>query len=87
MRVALSDLSSHMNLILEGVFALAALQLQEHSQSLIHQSRLVSMLRENLPRTDRESVLRNLIATMLLYQYEVDRTNQPLIQLVPKVDC
>lgn len=29
------------------------------------------MLRKEVMQTDRENVLRNLIATMLLYQYEV----------------
>lgn len=70
MKVALFDPSSS-NVALQGVLTLSSLQLQGHSQSLIYQSRLISMLQGNILRLDRESVLQNLIATMLLYQYEV----------------
>ena len=58
-------------MILEGVLAIAALQLRDHSKSLVHQSRIISLLRENISQTDKESVLQNIIACMLLYQYEV----------------
>lgn len=71
MRVALSDISSPSNLVLEGIFTIASLQLEGVSKSRIHQHRLISMLRKEVMQTDRENVLRNLIATMLLYQYEV----------------
>ena len=71
MKVALSDSSSPSNLVLEGIFTIASLQLEGVSKSRIHQHRLISMLREKVTQIDRENVLRNLIATMLLYQYEV----------------
>ena len=71
MRAALSSPSSPLNMILEGIFAIAALQLGKHSESLVHQSRIISLLRTNIPQTDRESVMQNVIASMLLYQYEV----------------
>ncbi|KAJ5153026.1 uncharacterized protein N7482_009504 [Penicillium canariense] len=54
---------------------MASLQLQGSSKSTAHQSRLISMLRENILRTDKENLLQNLIATMILYQYEVWTTD------------
>lgn len=71
LRVALFNSSSPSNLVLEGIFAVASLQLQGRSKSLARHSRVISMLRENIMQNDRESILQNLIATMLLYQYEV----------------
>lgn len=71
MRVALSDSSFTSNLVLEGIFTIASLQLQGMSKSAARQHRLISMLRENIMQIDKENVLRNLVATMLLYQYEV----------------
>lgn len=71
MRVALSDSSLTSNLVLEGIFAITSLQLQGVSKSSARQHRLISMLRENIMKIDKENVLRNLITTMLLYQYEV----------------
>ncbi|KAK5994195.1 Transcription factor iacI-like protein [Cladobotryum mycophilum] len=71
LKVALSDSSSPSNLVLQSIFAISSLQLQGHSQSLLRQSRVISILRESVMQLDRQSVLQNLIATMLLYQYEV----------------
>lgn len=71
LRVALDNSSKSSNLILEGVLTIASLQLHGRSKSLDHRSKLLSMLQRTLNHTDRDSVIRNLVATMLLYQYEV----------------
>ncbi|EHK17830.1 uncharacterized protein TRIVIDRAFT_44495 [Trichoderma virens Gv29-8] len=62
---------------MEGIFALSSLLLLGPSKSQGHKSRLISMLQKNITRMDRESVLQNLIATMLLYQCEVCNTATP----------
>lgn len=62
---------SVINPVMEGIFALSSLLLLGPSKSQGHKSRLVSMLQKNITRMDREGVLQNLIATMLLYQCEV----------------
>jgi hypothetical protein len=62
---------SSVNLVMQGIFALSSLLLLGHSRSQGHKSRLISMLQANLVKSDRESVMQNLIATMLLYQCEV----------------
>ncbi|KAJ5118108.1 hypothetical protein N7448_004245 [Penicillium atrosanguineum] len=77
MRVALSDSSFTSNLVLEGILTIASLQLQGVSKSSARQHRLISLLRENIMQIDKENVLRNLITTMLLYQYEVCTTASP----------
>jgi hypothetical protein len=71
LRAALDNSSNSSNLILEGVLIIASLQLQGRSRSLDRRSRLISMLQKTLRHADRNSVLQNLVATMLLYQYEV----------------
>ncbi|ETS04882.1 hypothetical protein M419DRAFT_33640 [Trichoderma reesei RUT C-30] len=62
---------------MQGIFALSSLLLLGHSRSQGHKSRLISMLQANLVKSDRESVMQNLIATMLLYQCEVCDTASP----------
>lgn len=71
LRAALDNSYQSSNLILEGVFTIASLLLHGRAQSLEHRSRLIIMLQKTLHYTDRDSVLQNLVATMLLYQYEV----------------
>jgi hypothetical protein len=68
MKVTLFNSSS---LLLKGIFALSSLHLQGVSKSRAYQSQLITILKERITRTDAESVLENLVATMLLYQYEV----------------
>jgi len=78
LRAALGKPSRPSNLVLEGIFTIASLQLYGHARSLCHRSKLLSMLQDNLALTDRESVLQNLIGTMLLYQFEVIQARNPL---------
>uniref|UniRef100_A0A8H7TQC9 Transcription factor domain-containing protein n=1 Tax=Bionectria ochroleuca TaxID=29856 RepID=A0A8H7TQC9_BIOOC len=79
LRAALDNSSNSSNLILEGVLIIASLQLHGHSRSLDRRSRLISMLQKTLRHADRNSVLQNLVATMLLYQYELLTTTNPQI--------
>lgn len=69
--VALSDASPASNPVLQAIFAIASLRLQGHSRGFHHKAHVVSILRESVTKLDRDSLLRNLTATMLLYQYEV----------------
>jgi hypothetical protein len=71
LKIAMINPISSSNLVLEGIFALSSVLLLDLSKSLYHKSRLISMLQRNITRTDRESVIRNLVATMLLFQCEV----------------
>lgn len=71
MRIALSNPLPQTNMVLEGLCALVSLQLLGRSQSEDYKNRLISMVRENISKIDKGSVLNNLIASMLLYQYEV----------------
>ncbi|KAF3076710.1 hypothetical protein CFAM422_001826 [Trichoderma lentiforme] len=77
MRMAISNDGSSVNPVMEGIFALSSLLLLGPSKSQSHKSRLISMLQKNVTRMDREGVLQNLIATMLLYQCEVCNTAEP----------
>lgn len=74
LRAAIDNSSKSSNLILEGVLIIASLQLHGRSKSLARRSRLISMLQKTLRHTDRDSVLQSLVASMLLYQYEVITT-------------
>jgi hypothetical protein len=71
LQMAFSSPSSS-SLVLHGVLALASLQLYGESKSFHHKSQVVSALRESIGNLDSVSVLQNLTATMLLYQYEVN---------------
>lgn len=71
LRIAMSDASPKSNLVLQAVLAIAALRLQGHSRGFQYKGRTISILKESIIQLDRDSVLKNLTATMLLYQYEV----------------
>lgn len=75
MKIAMIN-SESSNVVLEGIFALSSLLLQGPSKSESHKSRLISMLQRNVTKVDRESILQNLAATMLLYQCEVHQDPQ-----------
>lgn len=79
MRMAIINDGSSVNPVMEGIFALSSLLLLGPSKSQSHKSRLISMLQKNVTRMDREGVLQNLIATMLLYQCEVYTLSLPTI--------
>jgi ABC-type Mn2+/Zn2+ transport system permease subunit len=69
--MAMTNPDSSFNLVLEGILALSSVLLVEPTKSQYHKTRLISMLQRNITQVDRESVIRNLIATMLLFQCEV----------------
>jgi ABC-type Mn2+/Zn2+ transport system permease subunit len=71
LRMAMTNPDSSFNLVLEGILALSSVLLVEPTKSQYHKTRLISMLQRNITQVDRESVIRNLIATMLLFQCEV----------------
>jgi hypothetical protein len=71
LRTALDDFSKSSNLILEGVLIIASLQLCGRSKTLDRRLRLISMLQRTLRHSDKNSVIQSLVASMLLYQYEV----------------
>lgn len=77
LKMAMVSHDSSFNLVLEGIFALSSVLLLEPSKGQYHKARLISMLQRNITRVDRESVIRNLIATMLLFQCEVYKTFPP----------
>lgn len=79
MRMAITNDGSSDNPVMEGIFALSSLLLLGPSKSQSHKSRLISMLQKNVTRMDREGILQNLIATMLLYQCEVYTLSPPII--------
>lgn len=71
MRIALSDPSDETNSVLQGVFALASLQLHGSSKSFRYKHRVVSLVKEPINWLDEKTLLQNLMAVMLLYHYEV----------------
>lgn len=71
MRVAFSDPSNATNPVLQGVFALASLQLHGGLKSFRYKHLILSSLKQSVDWLDEKTLLQNLIATMLLYHYEV----------------
>lgn len=78
----MANSDSSFNLVLEGILALSSVLLAGPSKSQYHKTRLISMLQKDITRVDRESVIRNLIATMLLFQCEVCKAS--LVYLIDK---
>ena len=62
------------NPILQGVNAIASLQLQGREASLLYKRRVMSLVKESEDWLDEQVLLRNLVATMLLYHYEVQQS-------------
>lgn len=75
LRIALSDSSSLSNTVLQAILALSSLQLHGHSKSVIHEGRVISLLQKSILQLDRQTIIQNLTATMLLYQYQVTDIN------------
>jgi len=69
--IAFSYPSDTTNLVLQGVFALASLQLHGSLKSFRYKHLVISSLKESIDWLDEKTLLRNLMATMLLYHYEV----------------
>jgi hypothetical protein len=71
MKVAFSDPSSATNPVLQGVFALASLHLHGGLKSFRYKHLILASLKQSVDWLDEKTLLQNLIATMLLYHYEV----------------
>jgi hypothetical protein len=69
--IAFSDPSDAANPVLQGVFALASLQLHGSLKSFRYKHLVIASVKESLNRLDEKTLLQNLMATMLLYHYEV----------------
>lgn len=73
LRIAFSDPCDATNPVLQGVLALASLQLHGSAKSFrFKRLALSSIMQESsVSGDDEKALLQNLIATMLLYHYEV----------------
>ena len=71
LRIALSDPSDATNPVLQGVFALASLQLHGTMKSFRYKYLVISSVKEPINWLDEKTLLQNLMAMMLLYHYEV----------------
>jgi hypothetical protein len=69
--IAFSYPSDTTNPVLQGVFALASLQLHGNLKSFRYKHLVISSLKESINWLDEKTLLQNLMATMLLYHYEV----------------
>ena len=81
LRIALSDPSDAANPVLQSVFALASLHLHGSSKSFRHKRLVVSAVSQPGDWVDERTLLQNLMATMLLYHYEVGQLNPHLFVL------
>lgn len=71
LRIAFSNPSDETNPVLQGVFALASLQLHGSLKSFRYKHLVVSSVREPINWLDEKTLLQYLMAMMLLYHYEV----------------
>jgi hypothetical protein len=71
LRIAFSNPSDKANPVLQGVFALASLQLYGSLKSFRFKHLVISSVKQSIYQLDEKTLLQNLIATMLLYHYEV----------------
>lgn len=71
LRVAFSDPSNATNPVLQGVFALASLKLHGSLKSFRYKHLVILSVKESINWLDEKTLLQNLMATMLLYHYEV----------------
>jgi hypothetical protein len=71
LRIAFSNPSDATNPVLQGVFALASLQLYGSLKSFRYKHLVISSVKESINWLDEKTLLQNLMATMLLYHHEV----------------
>jgi hypothetical protein len=71
MRIAFSDASDSTNPVLQGVLAISSLKLHGNTQGLQYKRFVMSSITETSDWEDEKTLLQNLMATMLLYHYEV----------------
>ena len=82
LRIAFSDTSDASNPVLQGVFALASLQLHGTSNSFRYKHHIISSIRKSVNDLDEKTLLQNLTAMMLLYHYEVSQSSLLMIWTV-----
>jgi hypothetical protein len=71
LRVAFSDSLGDENPVLQGVFALASLQLHGNRKGFDYKRRVMTILAKSSDLVDEKTMLQNLMGLMLLYHYEV----------------
>lgn len=71
MRIAFSSPSDATNPVLQGVLALASQQLHGSSKSFRYKHLVLLSVKGSINWLDEKTLLQNLMATMLLYHYEV----------------
>lgn len=71
LRIALSGTIDSNNPVIQGIFALSSLKLHGDAKSFPYKHRVLSSITRSMNWLDETSLLRNLMATMLLYHYEV----------------
>jgi hypothetical protein len=71
LRIAFSNPSDATNPVLQGVLALASLQLNGSLKSFPYKYLVMSSIREPADWPEEKMLLQNLMAMMLLYHYEV----------------
>jgi hypothetical protein len=71
LRIAFSDSLDDDNPVLQGVFALASLQLHGSDKAFDYKRRVMSIVAKSSERVDEKTMLQNLMGLMLLYHYEV----------------
>ncbi|KIW62327.1 hypothetical protein PV04_10508 [Phialophora macrospora] len=71
LRIAFSDPSDATNPVLQGVFALTSLQLHGSLKSFRYKHSVISSVKGSVNWLDEKTLLQNLMATMLLYHYEL----------------
>ena len=74
LRIAFSYPSDATNPVLQGVLALASLQLHGSSKSFPYKHLAMSAFKDPTDWLDENTLLQNLIAMMLLYHHEVFRS-------------
>jgi hypothetical protein len=71
LRIAFSNPSDATNPVLQGVFALASQQLHGSLKSSRYKRLVMTSVKDSINWLDEKTLLQNLMATMLLYHYEV----------------
>jgi hypothetical protein len=71
LKIAFSFPSDETNPVLQGLFALASLQLHGSLKSFRYKHLVVSLVKEPINWPDEKTLLKNLTAMMLLYHHEV----------------
>jgi hypothetical protein len=82
LRTAFSYPSDVTNPVLQGVFALSSLHLQGSVKSFRYRHLVLTSVNQSFDWLDETALLQNLMATMLLYHYEVAQPGPHRLTLV-----